>query len=316
MYSISSVLLLSLLSSLSPIECYDWCPLIRQPDGTYNGLTLYNKFNRYRDIEHWMNNRNNSVEWRFHITADGILIPDEGSVINTDTDFSFELMPHLVYKWNDSQTINCKMVVTFANNSIIDLICLIFDGKDTNDVRINDLATTQMLKQLIFIGPHLVMTTELIPSYLQVNRHDRQAKIAHILTPSPPFYWKYVCKDHRYPDRDICDNWFVDKLSDDLFKSLDSSLKFNDSEILLFNIDNRPKFCIQKDRRELSEGVSHKNCHTMSYKNSSLPSVQVSQHSVYSVWRLFSSREQIFDVSKFGNIYHNCCNKRINSVNH
>ena len=265
MYSISSVLLLSLLSSLSAIECFDWCPFIRQPDDTYNGLTLYNKLDRNHNIEHWMNNRNNSVEWRFTATADGVLTPDQRSIRNTNrnTNLGFDLMTHLVSKWNDGQWFNCQIVVPRENHSVVDLKCKAFDGKQTNEFDEKAFTTTDMMKELIFIGPHLVMTTELVPSYLQLNRHDRQAKTAHFFTTSPPFYGNYTCKDHRYPDPDICDNWFVDKLSDDLFKGLDSSLKYNDSEILWFNIDNRPKFCIQSNRRELSESVSLRNCQTM-----------------------------------------------------
>ena len=260
MSSISSVLLLSLLST---IDCFDWCPFIRQPNDNYTGLTIYNKLDKNHNIEHWINNHL-SVEWRFTITADGVLTPDYSSIRDTNRDVGFDLMRHLVYKWNDSQWFNCQIVVPTTNHSVVDLICAVFDGiKHTNPPPIKGFATTDMMKQLIFIGPHLVMTTELVPSYLQLDRHDRQAKTAHFFTTSPPFHGNYICKDHRYPDPDICDNWFIDKLSDDLFKSLDSSLKYNDSEILWFNIDNRPKFCIQSNRRELSERVSLRNCQTM-----------------------------------------------------
>ena len=205
-----------------------------------------------------MNNRL-GTEWRFEITADGILIPDYSSIRHISTIAGLNLLKRFVYKWDDSQWFDCQIVVSLANDSVVDLICRASDGKQTNQFQEKAFTTTEMMKQLIFIGPHLVMTTELVPSYLQVDRNDRQAKIAHIFATSPPFHGDYVCKDHRFPDPDICDNWFIDKLSDQLFKSLDSNLKYNNSEILWFNIDNRPKFCIQSTRKELSEGVSHQN---------------------------------------------------------
>ena len=78
MSSFVSLLLLSVL--LSSVECFSWCPLIK-PNDIYKGLTFYNRLDRNNIVEYWMNNRE-GMEWRFDVTTDRQLRPDNTSIRN------------------------------------------------------------------------------------------------------------------------------------------------------------------------------------------------------------------------------------------
>lgn len=241
--------------TMSSVKCFDWCSLIA-PNGQYNGLTLYNRVNINMTFESWMNNRNGK-EWTFDVTSEGEIRPDERTVRNVNQNFLTRFV--LISRSGDNvKAFECE-VIAIPVNMTSEMTCYMFDGSETKTGKWKFSQLTNRSSS-VFVGPYLIHTfdpTILVPTYLELDPLDRNKLLVLFFQISPPYFLRH-CQQQW--DKEICDNWFAKQLSDDLFASLDSSLKYNDSQrsedILWFNVNDRPMYCFQKDRIVLSDGVS------------------------------------------------------------
>ena len=254
--SFASLLLLSVVLSdlsLSSVKCFSWCPLIK-PNDNYKGLTLYNRLDRNNIVEYWMNNRE-GVEWRFHVTTDRQLRPDNTSIRNVKplkiSGKVSTLVTRFVSLDGQKVRIDCDVYRHEDNQTK-----LIYCGK----IKCLPKKLKDFPRKYIFVGPVTLNNSAVL--FVELNKKDKtKTRFKYIFVEGQkPILDREPCFSDRRHEK-VCD-LFVDRMNDYFYRRLDSTLRFygneSNEELLLFKLKNRPKYCFQSLEENSNKKVTHK----------------------------------------------------------